>query len=1131
MKRVEISEKDFRKIKDNLWKSDEIQVIDESKFGGDKEFSVENNLTQKIIAFKSEKDAYKNAIEQSSIPKGSKVLYLYQLGFEKEAYELSPKNGTFESFKKLMDKVIEVSNKFKYAGGGEITKSEYEKALEDYDKFGEFLEDAIEDENESDIKKYKKLMSDSENIIHRYERKEEYAKGGGIESDETKKIKSDIEKLEKVAKSTNSMISDQVKENAKAKIKELKAKLDEREQHISELTKEPTLTIYRDKKQKIKIGDLVKVEFIPTKIGVVVGIDKSKYRIKTKFRDDTGLNFKVHIVDKSDINVLPYSFIPSHISEAYSHVFDSQESENKDSKIEFLSSKGDKNFNKEKDIQFAKYKGNEIMFEPRSKEYHVDDIMFNTLEEAKKHIDENFKESKAEQKDVFELERKYFDVKISKGKEYPVSIWEDQFGTEYITGQKYSQNERTVKTENTILSGFNKLTESEKQLLKSKQKSESKSITKDMSLYISEFPKGLTEGVEEFIKEHNLTEDEVLKMLTGYKRGQISSTTMNDALSKTLSEVKKAKDVKKILDFVKSNKAFAYKKPSSYKLGDQWSTDFDYKGLLEYSLKVDESTPVKTLEKLHSSFEDNNYHTLGSPLWDAISDIKQGNEERAKMFLLKFKKGIEEELTDEFGWKKPKSIKVEEGIKAKFKVGDHVYVNYGEERGANGVIQRVYSYEDYKKSMKPTDIPYYEIKGIGKEISESNLEPFKEKEIVGYAIVDPISGRIVASKKNIKDLIELSPKLEKTKGFEDIGDLFYEIIKKDDKNVIGDKVTSVDINLMPIEKPYSKEKDIFYAKEFFIDGIGTKYVKNNSFDEKSFKAFFSGKGGTESRIKLFARELGIKDISKYIDGEIIENIDFANDASERAVYLFSLISEEPKTKGRKPKSTERILGVEYTVGTKAHAKAVADKKHLDDLSKSESSKEPAKKVSHKEVLAKVKAKKSKATPSNAPSKGHKRNEASDRKREALPLGKRISESGNVYYENRLNRADQDKGNKFKTGGQIMKKGKEISFENSNLYLVGKGNDTNGNAVVKVKYPNSGTFSIQTLGNLPKTKSILGGVSNLGEIEKTDLEKMEKEIVSYIESFGSASQKRGLKTYFKNGGEVEHNEFKTKRGCW
>ena len=77
-----------------------------------------------------------------------------------------------------------------------------------------------------------------------------------------------------------------------------------------------------------------------------------------------------------------------------------------------------------------------------------------------------------------------------------------------------------------------------------------------------------------------------------------------------------------------------------------------------------------------------------------------------------------------------------------------------------------------------------------------------------------------------------------------------------------------------------------------------------------------------------------------------------------------------------------------------------------------------KKVSHKEVLAKVKAKKGKKEYSNAPSKGHKRNESSDRKRDALPLGKRISESGNVYYENRLNRGDLDKGSKFREGGEV-----------------------------------------------------------------------------------------------------------------
>jgi hypothetical protein len=96
----------------------------------------------------------------------------------------------------------------------------------------------------------------------------------------------------------------------------------------------------------------------------------------------------------------------------------------------------------------------------------------------------------------------------------------------------------------------------------------------------------------------------------------------------------------------------------------------------------------------------------------------------------------------------------------------------------------------------------------------------------------------------------------------------------------------------------------------------------------------------------------------------------------------------------------------------------AKKEVKEALKKPTAKKVEVKKVSHKEVLAKVKAKKGKKEYSNAPSKGHKRNESSDRKRDALPLGKRISESGNVYYENRLNRGDLDKGSKFREGGEV-----------------------------------------------------------------------------------------------------------------
>jgi hypothetical protein len=87
---------------------------------------------------------------------------------------------------------------------------------------------------------------------------------------------------------------------------------------------------------------------------------------------------------------------------------------------------------------------------------------------------------------------------------------------------------------------------------------------------------------------------------------------------------------------------------------------------------------------------------------------------------------------------------------------------------------------------------------------------------------------------------------------------------------------------------------------------------------------------------------------------------------------------------------------------------------------------PKPKADHKKLVAKLKAKKG-ATPSNEPSKGHKRSESSDRKREALPLGKRVSADGNTYYENRLNRADMSKEDKFKEGGEVKSSGWGLKF--------------------------------------------------------------------------------------------------------
>lgn len=221
-------------------------------------------------------------------------------------------------------------------------------------------------------------------------------------------------------------------------------------------------------------------------------------------------------------------------------------------------------------------------------------------------------------------------------------------------------------------------------------------------------------------------------------------------------------------------------------------------------------------------------------------------------------------------------------------------------------------------------------------------KPTAKKEIVGYGIVDNISGEIVASKKTLPELMEASKKLEKRKGFEDMGSLVYEIVKVDGKNVVGDKVTSVDVNTMDLEK---------------------------------------GRLKPEPKPKFKVGDM----VSMFSDEPSLEVVEVYEWSDKKATY--DLKSKDGKI--------ER--------GNISELKLIEYVKPKPD---------------HKKLVEKLKAKKSKAEPSNEPSVGHKRDEKRDRKLVAKPLGKRISESGNVYYENRLNRADKSPKRKFEEGGEI-----------------------------------------------------------------------------------------------------------------
>jgi hypothetical protein len=81
-----------------------------------------------------------------------------------------------------------------------------------------------------------------------------------------------------------------------------------------------------------------------------------------------------------------------------------------------------------------------------------------------------------------------------------------------------------------------------------------------------------------------------------------------------------------------------------YQLGDMWSSDFDYDGMLKKGLEADSSWEISKLNKLSNSFEDVNYHTENKPLYEAIQNLKNGNKTKAEEKFKEFHKLLREEL-------------------------------------------------------------------------------------------------------------------------------------------------------------------------------------------------------------------------------------------------------------------------------------------------------------------------------------------------------------------------------------------------------------------------------------------------------------------------------------------------------
>lgn len=83
----------------------------------------------------------------------------------------------------------------------------------------------------------------------------------------------------------------------------------------------------------------------------------------------------------------------------------------------------------------------------------------------------------------------------------------------------------------------------------------------------------------------------------------------------------------------------------------------------------------------------------------------------------------------------------------------------------------------------------------------------------------------------------------------------------------------------------------------------------------------------------------------------------------------------------------------------------------------------------------------------------------------------------------------------------------------NLYLMGRGRDTNGNSLVKLGFWTGRNFSIQMgSGSLPKTYGILRGLTKkeIQGLSQSDLTAISKEVANYVKNYGSDMQKKKLK---------------------
>lgn len=212
------------------------------------------------------------------------------------------------------------------------------------------------------------------------------------------------------------------------------------------------------------------------------------------------------------------------------------------------------------------------------------------------------------------------------------------------------------------------------------------------------------------------------------------------------------------------------KKSKGYKLGDMYSSDFDYEGMLEMALTTNKSWSKKDLRKLFDSFEDVNYHTPSQPLWDAINNSK--NDKEVEENLKKFHKLVKEELgeVEEVVVKKEESKKKKESTSALQKCKD-LLAKYEEKKKTDA--KRLKKRAEQGKPIELT--PAETVKKSAQKVEAKVIDIVEKTGGLKAAEINQLSKGIIETIKNTLEGITDTTK--KHKFLKEIGKEIHDLEK------------------------------------------------------------------------------------------------------------------------------------------------------------------------------------------------------------------------------------------------------------------------------------------------------------------------------------------------------------------